>query len=96
MFDWKVLSNEQQNRLQIYQTTVEIMEPHINKLKQFMFFQVLKSVIKSVSSLFLYKLLLLYSCCVVQKEAYLRHKVKDLSTAEVKKNVIVLFLIRTE
>ncbi|KAK7103491.1 cytoplasmic FMR1-interacting protein 1 homolog [Littorina saxatilis] len=35
----QVHSNEQQNRLQIYQTIVEIMEPQINKLMQFMFFQ---------------------------------------------------------
>ncbi|KAL8601614.1 hypothetical protein ACOMHN_003880 [Nucella lapillus] len=35
----QVQSNEQQNRLQIYQTTVDIMEPHVNKLMQFMFFQ---------------------------------------------------------
>ncbi|XP_076441680.1 cytoplasmic FMR1-interacting protein 2-like [Babylonia areolata] len=34
-----VQSNEQQNRLEIYQTTVEIMEPQVNKLMQFMFFQ---------------------------------------------------------
>ena len=39
-YDVKVQSNEQQNRLQIYETIVEIMEPHVNKLKQFMFFQV--------------------------------------------------------
>lgn len=35
----QVQNNAQENRLQIYQTTVEIMEPHINKLMQFMFFQ---------------------------------------------------------
>lgn len=35
----QVLNSSQENRLQIYQTTVEIMEPHINKLMHFMFFQ---------------------------------------------------------
>ncbi|XP_025103789.1 cytoplasmic FMR1-interacting protein 2-like isoform X2 [Pomacea canaliculata] len=35
----QVANNEQKNRLQIYQTTIEIMEPYINKLMRFMFFQ---------------------------------------------------------
>ncbi|KAK7504118.1 hypothetical protein BaRGS_00004422, partial [Batillaria attramentaria] len=35
----QVSNSAQENRLQIYQTTVEIMEPQINKLMQFMFFQ---------------------------------------------------------
>ena len=36
----QVKSNEQPNRSQIYQKIVEVLEPHVNKLMQFMFFQV--------------------------------------------------------
>ncbi|XP_059150444.1 cytoplasmic FMR1-interacting protein-like isoform X1 [Physella acuta] len=35
----QVKSNEQENRTEIYQKTVEVLEPHVNKLMQFMFFQ---------------------------------------------------------
>ncbi|KAK3732632.1 hypothetical protein RRG08_057326 [Elysia crispata] len=35
----QVKSNEQPNRTEIYQKTVEVLEPHVNKLMQFMFFQ---------------------------------------------------------
>lgn len=35
----QVKSNEQPNRTQIYQKIVEVLEPHVNKLMQFMFFQ---------------------------------------------------------
>lgn len=36
----QVKSNEQPNRSQIYQKIVEVLEPHVNKLMRFMFFQV--------------------------------------------------------
>lgn len=36
----QIRSNEQPHRMEIYQKTVEILEPYANKLKEFMYFQV--------------------------------------------------------
>jgi len=36
-------SNEQPNRVEIYEKTVEVLGPEVNKLLQFMYFQVIKS-----------------------------------------------------
>ena len=47
-FCFQVHSNEQENRLEIYETIVEIMQPYVDRLIQFMFFQVF------VSSFFLW------------------------------------------
>jgi len=35
-------SNEQPNRVEIYEKTVEVLGPEVNKLLQFMYFQVIK------------------------------------------------------
>lgn len=36
-------SNEQPNRVEIYEKTVEVLAPEVNKLLNFMYFQVSKS-----------------------------------------------------
>jgi cytoplasmic FMR1 interacting protein len=38
---FKVKSNDQADRIEIYEKTVEVLSPHINKLMQLMIFQVL-------------------------------------------------------
>ena len=42
-------SNEQPNRVEIYEKTVEVLGPEVNKLLQFMYFQVIKSNFFSIS-----------------------------------------------
>jgi len=42
-------SNEQPNRVEIYEKTVEVLGPEVNKLLQFMYFQVIKSNFLSIS-----------------------------------------------
>jgi len=37
-------SNEQPNRVEIYEKTVEVLGPEVNKLLQFMYFQVIKLI----------------------------------------------------
>jgi hypothetical protein len=39
-FPFKVKSNDQADRIEIYEKTVEVLSPHINKLMQLMIFQV--------------------------------------------------------
>lgn len=41
-------SNEQPNRVEIYEKTVEVLGPEVNKLLQFMYFQVIKSTFLSI------------------------------------------------
>lgn len=36
----KVKSNDQPDRIEIYEKTVEVLAPHVNKLMQLMIFQV--------------------------------------------------------
>ena len=39
---FQIKSNDQPNRKEIYEQVVDILEPHISKLKRFMHFQVKK------------------------------------------------------
>jgi hypothetical protein len=45
-------SNEQPNRVEIYEKTVEVLAPEVNKLLNFMYFQVsfLQSLLREFSS----------------------------------------------
>lgn len=45
-------SNEQPNRVEIYEKTVEVLAPEVNKLLNFMYFQV--CIIKISNNLLLY------------------------------------------
>lgn len=40
MFVTQVKCNEQPNRVEIYEKTVEVLEPEVTKLMKFMYFQV--------------------------------------------------------
>lgn len=39
-FNFQVKCNEQPNRVEIYEKTVEVLEPEVTKLMNFMYFQV--------------------------------------------------------
>lgn len=43
-------SNEQPNRVEIYEKTVEVLAPEVNKLLNFMYFQVSPIIILDTSS----------------------------------------------
>ena len=38
---FQVKSNEQENRVEIYQKIVEVLDPPVSKLRDFMYFQVM-------------------------------------------------------
>lgn len=49
-------SNEQPNRVEIYEKTVEVLAPEVNKLLNFMYFQVgycLRFTVVSISTIFI-------------------------------------------
>lgn len=55
----QVKCNEQPNRVEIYEKTVEVLEPEVTKLMNFMYFQV-----KGMKTKFVSRFVILYSCFV--------------------------------
>lgn len=55
----QVKCNEQPNRVEIYEKTVEVLEPEVTKLMNFMYFQV-----KGMETKFFSRLVILYFCFV--------------------------------
>lgn len=53
-------SNEQPNRVEIYEKTVEVLAPEVNKLLNFMYFQVREELI-----VFEIIFLILINCCLL-------------------------------
>lgn len=62
-------SNEQPNRVEIYEKTVEVLAPEVNKLLNFMYFQVRSLILlKPKDYIFIYILYLnLFSVFVLEK-----------------------------
>jgi len=52
---FQVKSNEQENRVEIYQKIVEVLDPPVSKLRDFMYFQVMgyhgNTLLQTISNL---------------------------------------------